>query len=91
MIDRTRTPASHERPRGWSTPSIVVAVAALVVALGGTAFAASGLIHARDIAAGAVASKAIRNGGVEPRDLSARTRALLQDGGDLAGPRGETG
>ena len=49
------------------------------------------LIHARDIARGAVTGKAIRNGGVQPRDLGSRTRALLARGGGVAGARGVTG
>jgi Collagen triple helix repeat (20 copies) len=88
MIKRFRSPAGHERRRRWPTPSIVVAAAAILVALGGTAVAANTLIHAWDLAPGAVTSKAIRNGGVEPNDLSARTRALLEASG---GARGETG
>ena len=91
MINRPRTPMSYERLRRRPTPLVVAAVAAVFVALGGTAVAASRLIHAGDIAPGAVTSKAIRNGGVEPSDLSARTRALLQAGGGIVGARGETG
>jgi hypothetical protein len=48
-------------------PSIVVAGAALFIALGGSAVAANSLIHAGDIAPGAVTSKAIKNGGSSPR------------------------
>lgn len=91
MIDRPRSPADPKRRRSRPTPSIVVAGIALFAALGGSAVAANSLIHAGNIAPGAVTSKAIRNGGVQPRDLSARTRALLQAGGGQAGARGETG
>ena len=77
----------HRRP----SPSIAVAGAALFVALGGSAIAAEGLIHAGDISPGAITSKAIRNGGVEPVDLSVRTRALLQRGVGSAGAKGDTG
>jgi hypothetical protein len=76
--------------RRWPTPSIVVAAAAILVALGGTAVAAKSLIHSWNLAPGAVTSKAIRNGAVEPSDLSARTRAVLKTGGN-AGGKGETG
>ena len=76
-----------DRRAAW----ILAAGAVLFVALGGSAIAANGLIHAGDIAPGAVTSRAIRNGGVEPGDLSVRTRALLQAGGTVAGPKGETG
>jgi len=69
------------------TPSIAIAGVALFIALGGSAFAARGLIHARNIAPGAVTGKAIRNGAVEPRDLGSATRGLLARGG----ARGETG
>jgi hypothetical protein len=91
MIDRPRTPANQGRRRIRPTPSIVTAGVALFVALGGTAVAASSLIHAGDIAPGAVASKAIRDGGVQPRDLSTSTRVLLQTGGDPTGSQGEPG
>ncbi len=81
----TRSPGNRKRQL-WPTPSIVLASAALFIALGGTAFAASGLIQAGEIAPGAVTSKAIRAGAVEPKDLSTSTRALLE-----AGAHGETG
>ena len=80
---RPRKSEGRRRP----TPSIAIAGVALFIALGGSAFAAGGLIHARNIAPGAVTGKAIRNGGVEPRDLGPATRALLARGG----ARGETG
>lgn len=81
----------NQQRRWWPTPSIVLAVAALFVALGGSAVAAKGLIHAGDIAPGAVTSQAIRNGAVEPRNLSAATRALLVGGRGVAGEKGDTG
>ena len=65
-----RSPGNHQRRR-LPTLSIVIASAALFIALGGTAVAA-GLIHPGDIARGAVTSKAIRNGGIWPQDLSAQ-------------------
>src|SRR5688500_14704423 len=91
MINRPRDPVNHERRRRWPSPSILAAGAALFVALGGSAVAANSLIYAENIAPSAVTSKAIRNGGVEPRDLSTSTRALLQAGGGLTGAKGETG
>jgi len=68
-----------------STLSIAIAGAALFVALGGSAYA-GGLIHPRDIARGAVTSKAIRNGAVQPWDLGSATRALLASGGATGEP-----
>jgi hypothetical protein len=80
------------RQQGWCpTPSIILAGAAVFVVLGGSAVAANGLIHAGDIATGAVTSRAIKNGAVEPRDLSAGTRALLVGGPGAAGAKGDTG
>jgi hypothetical protein len=61
------------------------------VVLGGSAVAANGLIQAGDIAPGAVSSKAIRDGAVQPRDLSASMQASLEDGQAVAGAQGDTG
>lgn len=80
-----------QQRRRWPTPSIVLAVAALFVVLGGSAVAANGLIHAGDIATGAVTSRAIKSGAVEPRDLSVATRALLVGGPGTVGAKGDSG
>jgi hypothetical protein len=67
MLSRSaRSPGDPERRR-WPTPAIVIAGLALFIALGGSAVAANSLIHAGDIAPGAVTSAGIRNGAVEPR------------------------
>jgi hypothetical protein len=63
----------------------------LFVVLGGSAVAATGLIHAGDIAPGAVTSKAIRSGAVEPSDLSTGTRALLAGSQGVNGAQGDPG
>jgi hypothetical protein len=81
----TRDRARRRRP----TPSIVISAATLFIVLGGSAVAATGLIHAGDLATGAVTSRAIRNGGVEPNDLSRSTRALVTHG--ALGAKGDTG
>ena len=80
-----------QQRRWWPTPSIVLAVVALFVVLGGSAVAANGLIHAGDIAPGAVTSRAIKSGAVEPRNLSAATRELLVSGPGAAGAKGDSG
>jgi hypothetical protein len=91
MLNRAvRRPGNHER-RQWLTLSIVVAGAALFIALGGSAVAANGLIRAGDIATGAVTSKAIRNGGIWPQDLSASTKESLQGAQGAKGATGLTG
>lgn len=77
--------------RWWPTPSVILSGVALFVVLGGSAVAATGLIHAGDIAPGAVTGKAIRSGAVEPKDLSASTRALLTDAGGAQGEAGAAG
>ncbi len=86
----SRNNGNHQRRR-WPRPSIVVAGAALFVALGGSAVAANGLINTGEIATGAVTAQKIRNGTVEPRDLSTITQALLYGGGSVAGAKGDTG
>ncbi len=80
-----------QQRRWWPTPSIVLATAAVFVVLGGSAVAANGLIHAGDIAPGAVTSQAIRSGAVEPKDLSTATRALLGGSPGAAGGKGDSG
>jgi Collagen triple helix repeat (20 copies) len=81
----------NQQRRWWPTPSIILAGAAVFVVLGGSAVAANGLIHAGDIATGAVTSRAIKGGAVEPRDLSADTRALLVGGPGVVGAKGDSG
>jgi len=92
MIRRTiRSPRSQQRRQWWPTPSILLAGAALFIVLGGSAVAAKGLIRAGQIAPGAVTGKAIKNGAVEPKDLSAGTRALLAVGHGATGSPGSNG
>lgn len=92
MRSRTaKRPENRELRRWWSTPSTYIAGVALFIALGGSAIAANSLIRAGDIAPGAVTSKAIRNGGVKPEDLSTKMRALLQAAESVAGEKGDTG
>ena len=87
-----RRPATSAKGlRRWlPSPAMSLACTALFLALGGSAFAARGLIQAGDIAPGAVTGKAIRRGAVEPKDLSAGTRALLGSQG-VSGVNGATG
>jgi Collagen triple helix repeat (20 copies) len=92
MIRRKKSvPRTRQRRRWWPTPSIIVAGVALFIVLGGSAVAATRLIKADDIAPGAVTSQAIRNGAVEPKDLSAGAWALLEGGQGVAGAKGDTG
>lgn len=80
-----------QRRRWWPTPSIALAGAAVFLALGGSAIAATGLIQAGDIAPGAVTSRAIKDGGIKPQDLSSTTRSLFGAAGGPAGAKGEGG
>lgn len=91
MIKRAARNSATRTRRVRPTPSFLLAGVALFIALGGSAVAATGLIHAGDIAPGAVTSKAIRKGAVEPRDLSASARALIGSGQTVAGTKGDTG
>jgi hypothetical protein len=88
MMKRARSSGQRQRRR-WPTPSIALSGLALFVVLGGSAVAATGLIHAGDIASQAVTSRAIKDRAVQPRDLSMRTRALLAGGN--AGANGAEG
>ena len=88
---RAKRKLGDQQRRRWPTPSIVLAVAALFVVLGGSAVAANGLIHARDIARGAVTSRAIQKGAVQPRNLSSATRELLVGGPGAKGDSGPSG
>jgi hypothetical protein len=91
MIKRPARDSGNRSRRWLPTPSMLLAGAALFIALGGSAVAATGLIHAGDIAPGAVTSRAIRAGAVEPKDLSNSTRTLLKSGPGVAGSRGAIG
>lgn len=87
-MNRVTRSLSYLARRRRPSPAIVVAGAALFLALGGSAVAATGMIHAADLAPGAVTGKAIRSGAVEPRDLSTATRALVRTGADGAAGAG---
>lgn len=90
MRHPTRAPET-QRSRWWRSRTVAIAGMAVFVVLGGSAVAATGLIQAGDISPGAVTSRSIRNGAVEPRDLSIPTKALLTAGQGATGTRGETG
>ncbi|WP_232678254.1 hypothetical protein [Nocardioides sp. R-C-SC26] len=65
---------------------MTVSVAALVVALGGTSYAAT-QIQTKDIANNAVTSNKIKDGSIKPRDLNAR----LFKSDPVEGPEGPQG
>ncbi len=91
MLKRaSRTPETRRR-RWRPTASSAIACTALFVALGGSAFAANGLIRANEIAPGAVTSRAIRHGAVEPGDLSTGTKALIVGTHGAVGAKGDVG
>jgi Collagen triple helix repeat (20 copies) len=91
MIKRAARAHRTRARRWWPTPSIVLAGAALFIVLGGSAVAATGLIRSGDIAPGAVTSRAIKDGAVEPKDLSNTTRALIKGGASTTGAKGDAG
>jgi Collagen triple helix repeat (20 copies) len=69
---------------------IAGAAAIVLVALGGSAVAKT-LIRAGDMATGAVTSKAVKNGTIEPRDLSAKAKRSLGAGSATSGSNGANG
>ena len=76
------------------TPALVVAVAALFVAMGGSAVAATKLlVHTRNIANGAVTNRKLANGAVGFGKLNRPVRRALAKGGPQgpAGPQGPQG
>jgi hypothetical protein len=91
MFNRAARDPKNGRQRRWLTPSTVLAFAALFIALGGSAFAASNLIHTKDIAPGAVTSAKIKNGGIALKDLSTSTKSSLQGGKGASGSPGNAG
>jgi Collagen triple helix repeat (20 copies) len=82
----------QRKGRRWRRPgpSIVIAGAAVFVALGGSAVGDS-MIQAASISTGAVTSRAIKNGAIEPADLSSRTLGLIPRTVGSAGARGDPG
>lgn len=72
------------------TPSLIVSVTALVVALGGTSYAAI-QIGTKDLANGAVTSSKIKNKTIKTKDLSPTTVTALKGQTGPAGPAGARG
>lgn len=68
----------------------IVAVVALVLAMGGTATAAK-LISGKQIRNSSVTGKDIRNGSLGPADLSGKAKAALAGTAGPAGPAGPAG
>ncbi len=78
------------------SPALVVAVVALVVAMSGSAVAATTLlVHTNNIANGAVTGKKIANGAVGMNKLAGTIRATLAQAGEprgtVSGPQGPQG
>src|SRR3954468_22064769 len=74
-------------PMQFRPATVIVAVAVLVLALGGTATAAK-LITSRDVADNSLTGADIKAGSLDRSDLSASARRALQG---AAGPRGAAG
>ena len=69
------------------SPSMLVAILAMFLAVGGVGYAATSIGSAQ-ITNGSIRSADVRDGTLAPKDLSARTRALLRA---TDGARGQTG
>lgn len=91
MPNRGSSSPGNPQTRRWPSPSLVLSGVAVFVALGGSAFAAGNLIGAKDLATGAVTSKAIKDGGVQPQDLNAATQASLRGATGATGAPGSNG
>ena len=72
------------------TPSFIVSVTALVVALGGTSYAAI-QIGTKDLANGAVTSAKIKNKTIKTKDLSPKAVTALKGQAGATGPAGPAG
>jgi hypothetical protein len=68
----------------------VASTLALVVALGGTSYAAV-IVTGADIKDGTVSTKDVKDGTLKPRDLSAKTKAAMKGDTGPAGPMGPMG
>jgi hypothetical protein len=83
------------RRRAVPSPSIVVAIIALVASLGGTAVAQTVLprnsVGSRQIRTGAVTSSEIKDRTIRLRDISRTTRTQLRGQRGPAGPAGPPG
>jgi hypothetical protein len=72
------------------SPAIVVAVVALMAALGGTAVAGS-LITGKQIASDSITSRHVRNGSLKYADLAPSMRSAMQKPDAEPGPQGPAG
>jgi hypothetical protein len=83
------------RRRPTVSPSLIVAVIALIVAMGGTSYAAITLprnsVGDRQIRAGAVRSSEVRDRSLSVRDLSVSARTTLRGAPGPPGPPGPAG
>jgi hypothetical protein len=93
MKNRADPSRPTKRRRRWPAPSLAIAGVALFVALGGSAVAANSLIRSGDIATGAVTSRAVKDGTIEPIDLGSKTLGLLAGSGTngVGGANGASG
>lgn len=79
------TASDQPRRRRLPKPATVIAGVALFAAIGGTATAASTLIDGKNIRAGTITARQVKNGSLGTADLSRAARAALR------GARGATG
>src|SRR5688572_23389640 len=85
MSDPTSRSAGDQPRCRLPILAVIIAASALFVGLGGSAWAAKGHVGAKDLATGAVNTRAIKDGTITPSDLNASTREALE------GEKGETG
>ncbi|HST38762.1 MAG TPA: hypothetical protein VLK58_04610 [Conexibacter sp.] len=85
------TASDQPRRRRLPKPATVIAGVALFAAVGGTATAASTLIDGKNIRAGTITARQVKNGSLGTADLSRAARAALRGARGATGATGATG
>jgi hypothetical protein len=94
-VRQPKPPIDRPRRLRLPSPSLVLAALALLIALGGTSYAAVTLptnsVGAAQIRTGAVASPEVRNGSLRTVDLAPAARMALRGQAGQQGPQGPKG
>ncbi|MDW5596289.1 hypothetical protein VSS74_18220 [Conexibacter stalactiti] len=85
------TASDQPRRRRLPKPATVIAGVALFAAIGGTATAATTLIDGKNIRAGTITAKQVKNGSLGTADLSRAARAALRGARGATGAQGAAG
>jgi hypothetical protein len=80
-----------KKPGGLSRASMIVACIALFAAIGGSAYAAKGLITGKQIAKNTITAKNIKKGTIKKKNLNKKTIKSLKGQKGPQGPQGPQG